>query len=316
MTTKQSGLGDNFYIGGFDLSGDVASIDAISGGPALIEQTGIKQSAHQRGFGLRAGSMKFTSLFEQTPAITTPGMPATNTPVTSTYNVPVQVTITGGTLTNVLVNGTSAGTTAGTYTVPPFGMIAIVYSVAPTWNWFALGAEHSALAPLPRADVTCMYVRGAAVGNPAACMIGKQLNYDATRDNTGNLTFQCEVDSNGYGYEWGTLLTAGIRTDSAATNGTSRNDGAGTTFGAQFYLQLFELVGTNVDVNVQHSVDNTTWSTLFDFGSLTSAPQGLRGAVANNATVNQYLRVITTGTFTQAMFAVAINRNTVAGVTF
>lgn len=388
VTTKQSGLGDNFYIGGYDLSGDVASLDEITGGPDALEATSIKQSAHARLFGQRSGTFKFTSMFEQTPTIATPAFPLSTVPVTNTYNVPVYVTITGGTLTNVLVNGVSAGTTAGTYPVPAGGTISVTYSVAPTWNWFALGAEHSALAPLPRTDAIATYARGTAIGNPAACIFGRQLNYDGTRDNKGNLTFQAEIDSDGFGMEWGVLLTPGLRTDTTATNGVALDGGAGfvtpgvplsntpvtntsplpasvvisagtltavlvngiqvgtgdgtyivpsgqtiaitysvaptwvwtlqTTFGAQAYLQLLDIVGTSVDVAVQGSPDNATWTTIasLDFGALSTSPQALRLASANNVAIARYLRAITSGVFSYAIFAVAINRNPIAGVTF
>ena len=33
-SNKMSGLGDNFLIGGYDLSGDVSALSQISGGPA------------------------------------------------------------------------------------------------------------------------------------------------------------------------------------------------------------------------------------------------------------------------------------------
>ncbi len=58
---KQSGLGDNFYVGGYDLSGDTASLDDIGGGPALIDVTGINKSAFERIGGLRDGRMEWTS---------------------------------------------------------------------------------------------------------------------------------------------------------------------------------------------------------------------------------------------------------------
>jgi hypothetical protein len=61
--TKQSGLGDNFYIGGFDLSGDVSSVDQMSGPLAPIDVTGIKYSANQRIGGLRDADWQFTSFF-------------------------------------------------------------------------------------------------------------------------------------------------------------------------------------------------------------------------------------------------------------
>jgi len=61
---KMSGLGDNFYIGGYDLSGDVSALTQISGGPAALDVTGIKQSANSRIGGLRDGDMQFTTFFE------------------------------------------------------------------------------------------------------------------------------------------------------------------------------------------------------------------------------------------------------------
>ena len=314
---KTSGLGDNFYIGGFDLSGDIASMDQISGGPALIEATAIKQSAEARIFGLRDGSLKFTTLFENVPSISTPGVPLTTVPVTNTTGFPVLVTITGGTITFVFVNGTQVGTTAGTYPVPIGGTISITFSAAPTWNWFSLGEEHNALGPLPRTDVTCMYARGTALGNPAFCIVGPQLNYDGTRDNKGSLTFQVEVDGDGFGGDWCTLLTAGLRTDTAATAGAFIDQGAPSAFGAQAYVELIDLVGTNIDIAIQHATTSGgAYSNLIDFGSMTSYPKAARGSVSNSTTVNEFIKITTTGTFSYATFAVAMNRNQIAGVTF
>ena len=67
--------------------------------------------------------------------VTTPSMPASGTAVTSTYNLFVPVTISGGTITQVLINGAQAGTGAGTYLLPPLATIAIVYSSLPSWSW-------------------------------------------------------------------------------------------------------------------------------------------------------------------------------------
>jgi hypothetical protein len=314
---KTSGLGDNFYVGGYDLSGDITSMDEVSGGPVTLGATAIKQTAEARLFGLRSGTVKFTTLFENTPAISTPGFPLTTVPVTNVTGFPVFVTISGGTLTFVFVNSIQVGTTAGTYPVPIGGTISITYSAAPTWSWFALGEEHNALAPLPRTDATCMYARGTAVGGVAACCIGRQLNYDGTRDNTGNLTFQVEVDSDSFGLEWCTLLTAGLRTDTTATAGAFIDQGAQSVFGAQAYVELIELVGTNVDISIQHATTSGgSYTSLIDFGSMTTYPQAARGSVSNSTTVNEFIKVVTTGTFSYATFAVAMNRNTIAGVTF
>jgi len=72
------------------------------------------------------------------PVVTSPGTPASfgsTTVVPNATGTVVLVTITGGTLTFVFVNGVQAGTAAGTYLVPVAGTISITYSVAPTWTW-------------------------------------------------------------------------------------------------------------------------------------------------------------------------------------
>lgn len=310
MTSKQSGLGDNFYIGGYDLSGDLASVDKISGGPALFDVTSIKKLAHERIGGQRSGDMQFTSFWESTVAVSNPAVPASTTPYTSTYNFPVTVTVIGGTGTQVAINGANQGTFDGTYVLPALGTITLTYTVAPTWAWAKIGTEHDALSLLPRTDTIGSYFRGTTLLNPTACVNAKQIGYDPTRDNAGNLIMKVDLQSNGFGLEWGVQLTPGLRADTAATTGAFVDDnGAGTTFGAQAYLQLVEFVGTSVDVTITHATTSGgSYTTLIDFGALT-AVGAVRQSVSNSTTVNRYLKVVTTGTFTLATFAVSWVRN-------
>lgn len=147
---KQSGLGDNFYLGGYDLSGDTASLGEIGGGFATIDVTGINKSAYERIGGVRDGRIEWVSHFN----------PATS-------------------------------------------------------------QQHDALSTLPTTDRTITYCRGTTLGNPAACLVGKQLNYDVTRDNDGKMSIAVRAEANGYGLQWGDQLTAGLRTDTSATNGTA-----------------------------------------------------------------------------------------------
>lgn len=65
---KESGLGDNFYLGGYNLSGDIGAIDTISGGPEALEVTGIDKSAKERIGGARIGMMEFTAWFNPAAA--------------------------------------------------------------------------------------------------------------------------------------------------------------------------------------------------------------------------------------------------------
>jgi hypothetical protein len=64
-----------------------------------------------------------------------PSVPSSGVNATNSTGLNVWVTITGGTLTAVTVNGSQVGTTAGSYLLPARGTISITYSVAPTWTW-------------------------------------------------------------------------------------------------------------------------------------------------------------------------------------
>ena len=60
---KISGLGQQLYLGGRDLSGDVGSIDSAGSPTNLLDVTGINKSAVERIYGLRTGQLSFTAFF-------------------------------------------------------------------------------------------------------------------------------------------------------------------------------------------------------------------------------------------------------------
>jgi hypothetical protein len=309
---KQSGLGARFLVGGNDISGDVQALDTIGGTQALLDSTDITQSAHSRIPGLRDGTMGFTVFMDTALA-------------------------------------------------------------------------HPVLSALPTSDALMTFLAPPlAIGGTAACLVAKQVGYNPTRGADGSLLMKVEGQGNAFGIEWGVTLTAGLRTDTAATNGTSLDQGAGfstpavplttvpvtntsplpatvvvsagtgtnvsingvlqgtfdgtytvlpgqtialtytvaptwtwtlqSAFGAQAYLQVTAFAGTSVTVAVQDSADNASFTTItgLTFTAVTAAPNWQRLATASNATVRRYLRVITTGTFNPATFAVAVNRNLAA----
>lgn len=243
---KSSGLGDNFYVDGNNISGDVGSIDNISCPQKLLDTTGIDKSAHERIGGLRDGDMKWSTFFNA-----------------------------------------------------------------------ATGKVLSVLKSLPRTNRILTYCRGTTLGNPSASMLGLQLNYDGKRAADGGYTFSVEAQANGFGVDWGTQLTAGMRTDTAATNGTSVDFGAATSFGFQAYLQLNAFAGTDVTVKLQDSADNSSFTDIASgaFTQITTTtPQAQRLAVGGTATVRRYVRAITVTTsgFTSATFSAHITKNTSA----
>lgn len=73
----------------------------------------------------------------------TPAVPASGTPLTNTFfSVNAAVTITGGSVSSVVVNGVSVGSGPGTYTVGAGQAIKLTYSSAPSWTWGVSGGTH------------------------------------------------------------------------------------------------------------------------------------------------------------------------------
>lgn len=245
---KATGLGDNYYVDGYNLSGDTNALSKVGGGPSAIPQTAITQGGMARAGGLRTGDIEWTAFFNDD-------------------------------------------------------------TVA--------DSAHTALKGITTNDRVCSYFRGTAIGNAAASCVAKQIGYDPTRGTDGSLTIGVAATSNGYGLEWGQQLTAGVRTDTTATNGASLDGGASSAFGLQAYLHVFSVTGTSVTVALEDSANNSTWAAISG-ASFTAATgkTSQRIAISNAATVRRYVRVVTTGTFTNAVFAVNMVRNETAGVVF
>jgi hypothetical protein len=102
-----------------------------------------------------------------------------------------------------------------------------------------------------------------------------------------------------------------LRTDTTATNGTAFDCGAvSTLFGGQAYLQVNAFTGTSVTVKLQDSADNATFADLTGAAFTAATARGAQRLVLNpTATVRRYVRAVTTGTFSSAVFQVTFVRN-------
>ncbi len=248
---KTAGMGDNYYVGGFDLSGLTQSLSNMHGGPnSTQDSTDITQSGVSR-LGLeRDGGLGWVSYWDPT------------------------------------------------------------------------GAAHILLSALPVADNIATYCRGTAIGNPALSCNSKLIGYDPNRGQDGSLTLAVQAQANGFGAEWGTQLTAGKRTDTTPTAGPFFDNLAAFNFGAQAYLQVFSMTGTDATVKIQHATTSGgAYSDLITFPQIISGnlpPLAARASIANNVTVNEFLKVttVTTGGFSNLVFAVAISVNSIAAVVF
>lgn len=243
---KQSGLGNQLFIGGNDVGANISAINNISTPRATLPATNITQSAQARIFGLRDASAEFTAYFDP-----------------------------------------------------------------------AALASHSVFRTLPYTDTNVMYLMSNTLGDEAFSIVGKQLNYDGTRADDGAFMFGVSIQSNGFGADWGNTLTAGKRSDVAPANGTGVDfttaaNPAAAAFGFQAYLQVFSFTGTSVTIQLQDSPDNSVWTNITGgaFTVVSAAPTSERIQSASaTLSVARYVRVITSGTFSQCTFAVAFTRN-------
>jgi len=233
MAGKSSGLGDRLLVAGYDLSGDIGSVERVAGGPAALTVTGIDKEAFERIGGLRDGGIDYSAFFNP-----------------------------------------------------------------------AAGRAHPRLSSLPTSDQVVTYLRGAALGNAGAAIVAKQLNYDGSRGDDGSLTFTVQAAANDFGLQWGRQLTNGVEAISGASEGTSVDMGFTGSHGLQAFLHVTAFTGTSVTVKLQESSDDGSSDDWADVtGGAFSAATGItaqRIATAADQTVEQYLRAVTTCTFSAA----------------
>lgn len=242
---KRNGLGQGFWLDGYDISGDIGSLSRVNSARGVSEVTGIDVEAFERVHAHRDGGLEFSA-----------------------------------------------------------------------WMNKAAGAAMPVLKTVPATDRMAAYLtRKSTLGATAAACVCKQVSYDPNRGNDAGFAWTVAAESNGYGLEWGNLLTAGKRTDTGATNGTGVDlEGASLAFGLQAYLHVFSFTGTDATVKIQDSADNNTFADVTGaaFTAVTSAPGVQRFQTGRTATVRRYLRAVTTtsGGFSNLVFGVIVVKNT------
>lgn len=237
--SKKSGLGDTFYVDGYDLSGDVNNIE-MSMPRETFTVPGVNVSAQERIYGRTDGKMSWTAYFN----------PASN-------------------------------------------------------------QSHERFSALPTTNVIVSYHNGATVGNQAAGIVAKQLNYDNSRGDDGSLTSKIDAEGNGSALVWGELLTTGEQTFASSGSGTVLDYGAsvGTTnFGLIAYIQAVSIDSGTATVAIQSSSDNAGSDPYADITgavfTAVTAKTSERIATSTTEAVERYLRLNITGTFTNLVCVV------------
>ena len=234
---KQTGLQENFYIEGFNISGDVGSLGNLGSPRPTMPSNGIDSAAMERLLLRGDAIMEF----------------------------------------NVFFNDAAA-------------------------------QEHLALSTLPTGDRRVTWVQGTSIGNVGISMVAKQVNFDWTKNPDGSVEGTVQCLGQGVTREDGEMLTAGAITHSAATNGPSTDDAASSANGIAGYLHVFAFTGTSCTVAIQESFDDGS-SDPFTAKATFAAASGVTAErITASGTVERYLRVSSSGTFSNCQFAVMYRR--------
>ena len=239
---KKSGLGQELYIHGYDLSGDVGSLDSVGSPREQLEVTAINKSARERIYGLADGSLSFNTFFND-----------------------------------------------------------------------ATEQEHAALSGLPTADRIICYNMGGTRGDASYCLTAKQVNYDGTRGTDGSLAFTVGAVANGIAPDWGQTLTSGKETHSVAGVSASRDDAATTGYGLVAVLSVVSVDSGTPTVKIQQSSDegvSDAFAEIESFAAVAAATAPTAQRLTISGAVLRYLRVTTTGTFSNCAFVVTTRRGT------
>ena len=240
---KKVGFPEQFYIGGYDLSGDVGSLERCSSPVAMFDVTAIDKSAVERLQGLADGQIAFN-----------------------------------------------------------------------TWFNDVASQEHVALKGLVTTDRPVLWALGSARGDVAAMLVAKQMDYAFNRGEDGSLALSSEcLGASGVALEYGEMITAGKITHASAASSASYDNGASSANGLAAMLQLVSLATGTVTVAVHESSDDGVgdpFAAKATFTAVAAASAPTSERITATGTVERYLRITTTGTFTTAVFAVGVRRGT------
>jgi hypothetical protein len=315
--SKQSGLGARFLVGGYDLSGNISALDSIAAGMGLLDATDITQSAHSRLAALLDGSMSFTSFFDAAnahPVLS--ALPRTDVLLTAL-------------LPPMAVGSIAACLNAKQADYPPSraGDGGLTMKVDGHGQGFALDWGLM-LTPGLRTDAGA--ANGAALNNSAGTLFGAQCYLQLTSFTGTSVTVTVQQSPDNA--TWSALAAFTAFTAAPATQRVQAFSGpftatlgtpavftaAGSALAAGTPVALaapgvpgYSLPGGFSAGTTYYVVSpaGTSFSVAATAGGSAIASSSAGSGTVTQA-VQQYLRVISAGTFSSATYAVVVNRNT------
>jgi hypothetical protein len=111
--------------------------------PHVVVEGGVAWGFGPQPLKVEAGILRVRDMVGLNPighlpvlGIAAPLLPPSGIPYVSSMPADARVSISGGSVQDVLIEGQSTGLTSGMFEIAPNESIAVVYASTPTWNWF------------------------------------------------------------------------------------------------------------------------------------------------------------------------------------
>jgi hypothetical protein len=179
-----------------------------------------------------------------------------------------------------------------------------------TWFNDAASQQHVTLKNPGTGTGQVLAIVDNVIGGAAFAARVKRSDYQLSRGEDGELSFTIPLMNAVDHPDWCEVLVP--RNTLAAGDTTTKDDDASSSAGLVAYLQVRSFGGTDVTVKIQDSPDDSVWSDLLTFTQITGAPGYERVTVTGS--VDQYLHVNLSGTFSALGFTCVYRRGTAADI--
>jgi hypothetical protein len=235
---KSVGLAQKFFLHGYDVSGDVGSVDGCAIPTDMIDVTAIDKSARENIAGKSSSELAWTAYFND-----------------------------------------------------------------------ATVAHHEAHKSLVRTDLIASWFNGQAIGDAVFVITGKNDNQPGTRGQDGSFTFAPHLAGSGQDSgAWMLAGSAGVDVSASAGSESSIDSGAGTSNGLESVLHTIDIDSGTPTMTIEDSANDSTWATLKAFSAVADGSEPTAERVEIAGTVDRYLRITGSGTYSNLDFAWAYRR--------
>jgi hypothetical protein len=139
--------------------------------------------------------------------------------------------------------------------------------------------------------IITIFMEGSDVGDVGRLVKAKETSYEIETPVGGLVGVTVEFQADG-GIEYAKVLHDDETPVTATGNGTAVNNGAATVLGYVAHLHVTTASASDtLDVDIEHSTDNTVWAALDSFTQATAAT---KERISGTGTVNQYVRAVWT----------------------